>query len=77
MRIQMQINTLRYMRYAAMAWLFFLTSFGLMQFGDAIYGQLPIAHTILTYLAEASFGAGCIGIVGTVGMRVFARSAAY
>lgn len=77
MRIQMQINALRYTRYTATAWLMFLTSFGLKQFGDALYGQAPMLDTALTYLAEASFGAGCLGVLGLIGMRMFGRAVAY
>jgi hypothetical protein len=77
MRIQMQINALRYTRYAATAWLLFVTSFGLMRFGDLIYGHAPLVHDVLTYIAEASFGAGCVGIIGLIGMRVFGRALSY
>lgn len=77
MRIQMQIHALRYTRYAATAWLLFVTSFGLMHFGDFIYGQSPLAHALLTILAQVSFGAGCVGILGIIGIRVFSRGTAY
>jgi len=77
MRIQLQINALRYTRYAATAWLLFVASFGFLRFGHLIYGQSPLLHTMFTYLAEVSFGAGCVGIVGIVGMRVFSRVSTY
>ena len=77
MHIRLQSNTLRYARYAGFTWALFITSFGLSQFGDLLFGDFPLLHTALNYLAEASFGAGCVSIVGLVGMRSLQRMCTY